>query len=343
MKAMSSARADTEMQRLEQLSTWLNDLYPGEVGEILPASEDAGFRRYFRVSIEGVDRIVMDAPPERENCRPFLRVGEIFRAAGVHVPEVYAQDLTQGFLLLSDLGPTTYLDKLNADNADRLFADAIDALIRIQLASQRDALPEYSRELLLREMRLFPEWYIGAHHATPLSAELAADLETVFERIVENNLHQPSVFVHRDYMPRNLMLSQPNPGVLDFQDAVYGPITYDVLSLFKDAFLSWEEERVLNWVKGYWSRASHAGLPVDADFSIFYRDWEWMGVQRHLKVLGIFARLNYRDGKPRYLADAPRFVSYVRQVARRYSELSGLMQVLDALEGEVQQATGHAQ
>ena len=229
--------ANIKMQRLEQLSTWLSYLYPGEVGEILPASEDAGFRRYFRVSIGGINRIVMDAPPERENCRPFLRIGEVFRAAGVHVPEVHAQDLTQGFLLLSDLGPTTYLDKLNADNADRLFTDAIDALIRIQLASRADVLPEYSRELLLREMRLFPEWYIGAQYATSLSPELAADLDVVFERIVENNLRQPRVFVHRDYMPRNLMVSQPNPGVLDFQDAVYGPITYDVLSLFKDAFL----------------------------------------------------------------------------------------------------------
>jgi aminoglycoside/choline kinase family phosphotransferase len=164
----------------------------------------------------------------------------------------------------------------------------------------------------------------------------------VFECIVENNLRQPRVFVHRDYMPRNLMVSEPNPGVLDFQDAVYGPITYDVLSLFKDAFLSWEEERVLEWVKGYWNRARSAGLPVNADFAIFHRDWEWMGVQRHLKVLGIFARLNYRDGKPRYLADTPRFVGYVRQVAGRYSELSALVQVLDALEGKVQQAIGHA-
>lgn len=324
------------MQRLEQLSTWLNELYPDEVSEILPASEDAGFRRYFRVAIGGINRIVMDAPPERENCRPFLRIGELFRAAGVHVPEVYAQDLTQGFLLLSDLGPTTYLDKLDTDNADRLFTDAIDALIRIQLASQTNVLPEYNRELLLREMRLFPEWYIGAQYGATLSPELAADLETVFDRIVENNLQQPRVFVHRDYMPRNLMVSQPNPGVLDFQDAVHGPITYDVLCLFKDAFLSWEEERVLDWVKGYWNRARGASLPVNADFSIFRRDWEWMGVQRHLKVLGIFARLNYRDGKPRYLADAPRFVSYVRQVAGRYSELSALLQVLDALEGKAQ-------
>jgi N-acetylmuramate 1-kinase len=330
------------MQRLEQLSRWLNDLYPGEIGEILPASEDAGFRRYFRVSIAGTNRIVMDAPPEREDCRPFLRVGEIFRAAGVHVPEVCAQDLRQGFLLLSDLGPTTYLDKLNADNADRLFADAIDALIRIQLASEAGALPAYSRELLLREMQLFPDWYIGTHCATSLSAESAAALGTVFERIVENNLRQPSVFVHRDYMPRNLMVSQPNPGVLDFQDAVYGPIAYDVLTLFKDAFLSWEEERVLDWVRGYWNRARRADLPVNADFSVFYRDWEWMGVQRHLKVLGIFARLNYRDGKPRYLADAPRFVGYVREVAGRHSELSALVQVLDALEGKVRPAMGHS-
>jgi N-acetylmuramate 1-kinase len=330
------------MQRLEQLNAWLSDLYPGAVGEIAPASEDAGFRRYFRVPIDGVSRIAMDAPPERQNCRPFLLVAEVFRAAGVHVPQVYAQDLTQGFLLLSDLGPTTYLNVLNSDNADRLYFEAIESLIRIQLASREGVLPDYDDELLMREVRLFPDWYIARHCATTLQPELAASLEKILHRIVEHSLRQPKVFVHRDYMPRNLMMSEPNPGVLDFQDAVYGPVSYDVLSLFKDAFLSWEEERVRDWVIAYWNKAGRAGLPVNADFDSFYRDFEWMGVQRHLKILGLFARLNYRDGKPRYLADAPRFVAYVRQVAGRYDELAPLLQVLDTLEGKVQPAVGYA-
>jgi aminoglycoside/choline kinase family phosphotransferase len=333
---MWRANLDNNMQRMEQLSTWLDGLYPGAVGAIVPASEDAGFRRYFRVPINEASRIVMDAPPDREDCQPFLHVAGLFRAAGVHVPEVYAQDLAQGFLLLSDLGPTTYLDALSADNADQLYQDAIDTLIRVQLASREGVLPDYSRELLTREVRLFPDWYLARHCAAVLTPELGADMERVFERVVEHNLRQPRVFVHRDYMPRNLMVSEPNPGVLDFQDAVYGPITYDVLSLLKDAFLSWEEERVLDWVIRYWEKARRASLPVNTDFAAFYRDFEWMGVQRHLKVLGIFARLNYRDGKPRYLADTPRFVAYVRQVAVRYKELAPLLRVFDALEGKAQ-------
>lgn len=274
----------------------------------------------------------MDAPPEREDCTPFVNVARLMRAAGVHVPEVIAQDLARGFLLLSDLGTTTYLKALDDANADALFADAIRTLIKWQLASKPDLLPPYDETLLQRELDLFPEWYMGRHLGAAPDGAQQTLLRELSARLIEAALAQPKVYVHRDYMPRNLMLSEPNPGVLDFQDAVYGPITYDVVSLFRDAFLSWPEERVLDWTAGYWEAAKSAGLPVDRDFGVFYRDFEWMGLQRHLKVLGIFARIHYRDGKPAYLGDTPRFVQYARSVAGRYAQLSGLSRLLDALE-----------
>lgn len=282
----------------------------------------------------------MDAPPEREDCRPFVRVAALMRAAGLNVPEVLAQDLDRGFLLLSDLGATTYLKALNEANADELFGDAIDALLRLQIASRPGVLPAYDEALLQRELALFPDWYIGRHLGVELSDEQRRVLAEITALIVANNLAQASVFVHRDYMPRNLMLADPNPGVLDFQDAVFGPITYDVASLFKDAFVSWDEERVLDWTVRYWEKAKRAGLPVNADFGEFYRGFEWMGLQRHLKVLGIFARINYRDGKPGYLADAPRFVRYVRAVCRRYSALAPLARLFDQIENR-NAATGY--
>ncbi len=274
----------------------------------------------------------MDAPPESEDCRPFVSVAALMRAAGLNVPEVLAQDLDRGFLLLTDLGATTYLKALNEANADELFGDAIEALLRLQLASRPGVLPAYDEALLQRELALFPEWYIGRHLGVTLSAEQRRALAEITALIVGNNLEQPSVFVHRDYMPRNLMVSDPNPGVLDFQDAVFGPITYDVVSLFKDAFISWDEERVLDWTVRYWEKARRAGLPVNADFGQFYRGFEWMGLQRHLKVLGIFARINYRDGKPGYLADTPRFVGYVRAVCARYAALAPLARLFDQME-----------
>ena len=282
----------------------------------------------------------MDAPPEREDCRPFVRVAALMRSAGLNVPEVLAQDLDRGFLLLSDLGATTYLKALNEANADELFGDAIDALLRLQIASRPGVLPAYDEALLQRELALFPEWYIGRHLGVELSDEQRRVLAEITALIVANNLAQASVFVHRDYMPRNLMLADPNPGVLDFQDAVFGPITYDVASLFKDAFVSWDEERVLDWTVRYWEKAKRAGLPVNADFGEFYRGFEWMGLQRHLKVLGIFARINYRDGKPGYLADAPRFVRYVRAVCGRYSALAPLARLFDQIENR-NAATGY--
>ena len=274
----------------------------------------------------------MDAPPEREDCRQFVSVAEILRNAGVHVPDIVAQDVERGFLLLSDLGHVTYLAALNAQNADRLFRDAVDALIKIQLASRPAVLPPYDRALLEREISLFPEWYVGRHLGTALSVAEFEMFGEVSARVLASNLSQPQVFVHRDYMPRNLMVADPNPGILDFQDAVYGPITYDVVSLFRDAFISWEEERVLDWAARYWDQARRAGLPVAAEFAAFYRELEWMGLQRHLKVLGIFARIRHRDGKAGYVEDTPRFVSYVRAVCRRYRDLAPLLALFDRLE-----------
>ncbi|MCW5604643.1 MAG: phosphotransferase, partial [Burkholderiales bacterium] len=273
-------------RRLEQLQEWLAGRVAADVFSLSPASADASFRRYFRISAGGCTWIAMDAPPEHEDCRPFVHIAALMHAAGLHVPEIYAQDLERGFLLLADLGTTTYLDALNERNADELFRDATNALLKLQLASRPSVLPPYDEALLRREIGLFPEWYVARHLELTLSDAQRQILVQTASTLVSNVLAQPKVYVHRDYMPRNLMISVPNPGVLDFQDAVYGPVTYDLVSLFRDAFVSWEEERVLDWVARYWEKAKRAGLPVDADFADFYRDFEWMGVQRHLKVLG---------------------------------------------------------
>jgi aminoglycoside/choline kinase family phosphotransferase len=237
--------------------------------------------------------------------------------------------------LLSDLGNTTYLQALSAGNADKareLYGAATDALIRIQLASRENELPPYDAALLRRELNLFPEWYIAKHLNHTLDEKQSAKLETVFQRIIQNNLAQPCVYVHRDYHSRNLMVTEPNPGILDFQDAVYGPITYDLASLFKDAYIHWEEEQIIDWLIRYWEKARKAGLPVHDDFSELYRDYEWMGVQRHLKVLGIFARLYHRDGKDGYLKDLPLVMAYLRAACVRYIELKPLLNLLDTLE-----------
>lgn len=280
----------------------------------------------------------MDAPPAQEDCRPFVKVAALMREAGLNVPQVVAQDIERGFLLLSDLGTTTFLNEFTADNPNTLFSDAIDALIKLQCASCRGVLPEYDAALLQRELDLFPDWYVGKHLQTSFTVAQSAAFAGVATLLIDAALAQPAVYVHRDYMPRNLMISTPNPGVLDFQDAVYGPITYDVASLFRDAFVSWPEARELDWVIRYWERAKSAGLPVNADFATFWRDFEWMGLQRHLKVLGIFARINYRDGKPHYLADTPRFINYARRVSARYRELTPLARLLDELEGLARKA-----
>lgn len=343
------------MQRQKQLTDWLSGLYPNEKFTITPASADASFRRYFRATFaDGTTKVVMDAPPEQEDCKPFLHVGNLFEGAGTHVPHVYAQDLMQGFLLLSDLGNTTYLQALNATTARSLYAAATDTLIRIQLASRENELPVYDEVLLRRELNLFPEWYIARHLGVTLTSKQEAKLEEVFVRILANNLAQPRVYVHRDYHSRNLMVvgnSLPtgkeangkgnfllSPGILDFQDAVYGPITYDLASLFKDAYIRWEEEEIMDWLIHYWESARAAGLPVRPDFGEFYRDYEMMGVQRHIKVLGIFARLYHRDGKDGYLKDMPLVMDYLRRACERYIDLKPLLNLLMELEMHAQQA-----
>jgi aminoglycoside/choline kinase family phosphotransferase len=322
--------------RRELLVAWLQSLAPQldlDVASLQPASADASFRRYFRLNAGARTLVVMDAPPAREDVRPFLQVARLLRDAGLNAPEAVAVNETEGLLLLTDLGRRTYLDVLDESNAPQLFSDAIDALVRWQLATRPQVLPPYDEALLRRELQLFPDWYVARHLGHALTPAQHAVLAAMFDRIVAANLAQPTVYVHRDYMPRNLMIAPDNPGILDFQDAVQGPISYDLASLFRDAFISWDEERVIDWSIRYWERARRAGLPVAPDFGAFWRDFEWMGLQRHLKVLGIFARINYRDGKPHYLSDTPRFVRYVRGVTRRYDELAPLARLFDELEG----------
>ena len=335
VKSHNSAHRATHLvdARLAALRRWLAGPLAGPHFSLAPASADASFRRYFRATLaDGRSYVAMDAPPDQEDCGRFVHVAGLLRAAGVHAPLVHAQDLAQGFLLLEDLGRSTYLDALNQDNAGALMRDATAALIKWQLATRPGELPPYDEPLLRREMALFPEWYAERHLARPFSRAQAAAFDSVCALLVASALAQPAVYVHRDYMPRNLMLSEPSPGVLDFQDAVIGPITYDIASLMRDAFLSWDEERVLDWTVRYWEGAKQARLPVQADFADFWRAFEWMGLQRHLKVLGIFARLTHRDGKEKYAADTPRFVGYARDVARRYNALAPLARLLDELE-----------
>jgi hypothetical protein len=320
------------VNRSALLERWLTERFGAGSYTYAPASEDASFRRYFRVSAGARSFIVMDAPPEHEDCRPFLMVARLFADAGVHVPAVLDENLREGLLLLSDLGNRTYLQALGPATASALYADANDALIKLQLASRAGVLPEYDRALLLRELRLFPDWYVARHLGITLTPAQDQVLAGAFELILANNLAQPRVYVHRDYHSRNLMVSEPNPGILDFQDAVHGPITYDLASLYRDAYIGWDEQRQLDWVIRYWENARKARLPVDADFSAFYRDFELMGAQRQIKVLGIFARLFHRDGKSGYLKDMPLVMSYLRKVCERYHDLNPLLKLLDELE-----------
>ena len=333
----------TAADRLAALDAWLASTLAGRAYTLAPASADASFRRYFRVSLEREAHgartlIAMDAPPPMEDCRPYVRVAKLLVDAGVNAPRVLAQDLDRGFLLLTDLGARTYLDALDDSTAHALYLDAIDALVRWQAASREGELPPYDEALLRRELDLFPDWYLAKHLGVAVDARARETLERVFALVLANNLAQPRVYVHRDYHSRNLMVSDPNPGVLDFQDAVFGPITYDLVSLLRDAYVAWDEERQIDWAVRYWERARRAGLPVDADFGAFWRDFEWMGVQRQLKVLGIFARLSHRDGKDGYLADMPRVMAYLRGACRRYSALDPLLALLDAIEGRTNTA-----
>jgi aminoglycoside/choline kinase family phosphotransferase len=328
--------------RMAALVRWLLGLEPSRAMRpetLRPASSDASFRRYFRIDTasDGGTLIIMDAPPEFEDVRAFVAVAELLARARICVPVVLAHDSEQGFVLLSDLGSTTYLNCLTAENADGLYRDACGALIRIQTLPPAGQLPDYDRSQLNRELQLFPDWYLGRHRGYALSDLERGVLATAFGALCDRALAQPRVIVHRDYHSRNLMLQEGaaatnNPGILDFQDAVVGPITYDLVSLLRDAYIAWDEERILDWAVRYWEGARRAGLPVASDFGEFWRDFEWMGLQRHLKVLGIFARLHYRDGKDNYLKDLPLVLHYTRSVAARYREFFPLLRILDSVE-----------
>ncbi|HEV8255835.1 MAG TPA: phosphotransferase [Casimicrobiaceae bacterium] len=337
------ANADAADGRLDALRVWLAGAIPAPVTAVEPASVDASFRRYFRITIATAiavpDRaervrtlIAMDAPPPQEDCRPYVTAARLLVAAGVHAPAVLAMDFERGFLLLTDLGTRTYLDALDATTATALYGDASAALVRWQLASRDGVLPRYDEALLRRELDLFPDWYVAKHLGVALTAAQKATLDKAFRKILDNNLAQATVFVHRDYHSRNLMVTEPNPGVLDFQGAVYGPITYDLVSLLRDAYIEWDEERQIDWAVRHWEKARGAGLPVGEDFAGFWRDFEWMGVQRQLKVLGIFARLHHRDGKDGYLKEMPRVMRYLRGACARYRELGPLLRLLDELQ-----------
>ena len=321
--------------RAQAACEWARAALREPTARLAPASADASFRRYFRLSLGERSWVLMDAPPEREDCKPFLRVAALLREAGLQGPEILAQDLERGFLLLSDLGRHTYLQLFDAGLAagetDRLMRDAIAALVRWQASSRSGVLPPYDRALLQRELDLFPDWYVARHLQRELTPAQRRTWATVCQQLIDSALAQPTVYVHRDYMPRNLMRATPNPGILDFQDAVEGPITYDLISLFKDAFWSWPAPQIDGWIAHYRDLAAAAGLPLRADAAEFRREADWMGLQRHLKVIGIFARICYRDGKPHYLADVPRFIGYVREVASQYAALAPLISLFDEL------------
>jgi hypothetical protein len=341
----NSSTSSSADARLAQLNDWLASTGLVEVGTGRPASIDASFRRYFRYDVVpamqdklGATLVAMDAPPERENVPAFIHVQGLLFDAGVTVPAIAARNVEQGFLLLGDLGNTTYLSRLDSDNAAFMYSDAVDALLKFQMASQPGVLPEFDRAFILRELNIFPEWYLNRHLGVTLDDKQQAQLDKVFEAIASNVLAQQQVFMHRDFHSRNLMfLDHGNPGVLDFQDAVYGPVTYDLASLLRDAYIQWDEEIVLDWVVRYWQSAKGAGLPVNPDIDAFYRDFEFMAMQRHLKILGIFCRLNYRDGKSHYMGDLPTVLDYVRKTANRYTELKPLLRLLDALEDKAPQ------
>ena len=314
-------------ERRASLQRWAGEQLGWSNIELTPASIDASFRRYFRVEHDGSSYILMDAPPDKEDCAPFIHVSRLLLELGLHVPEVMAED-PRGFLLLSDLGHRQYLDELNEYTVDRLYGDALGALATLQSCAAADCgLPAYDRDLLLFEMSLFRDWLVGTHLGIKLDDSQQAGLSEVFDALVDNALDQPAVCVHRDYHSRNLMVSDyHNPGILDYQDAVIGPMTYDLVSLLRDCYISWPRERVEDWALGYYELAIQTGIlrPGLADERRFLRWFDWMGVQRHLKAAGIFARLNHRDDKPGYLEDIPRTLGYVQDVCARYPELEGL-------------------
>ncbi|MCD0503220.1 aminoglycoside phosphotransferase family protein [Bordetella petrii] len=329
--------------RLAQVHAWLRTL-PAALelapDTLRPASSDASFRRYFRLQCGIGTAIVMDAPPPHEDVGPFLQVGDLLREVGLNVPRILAQDAPQGLLLLSDLGHDTYYQRIQDGLPDAqlqsLYRDALAALVRMQQA-RTDGLPAYDSPRLAAELELFPEWYVARHHGLQLDDKTAAALQHIFGLLTQANAAQRTVLVHRDFHSPNLMVCDnpaygPNPGVLDFQDALAGPITYDLASLVTDARTTWEETQQLDWAVRYWQLAREAGLPVDSDFAVFHQAYEWMSLQRNLRILGVFARLNHRDGKPAYLAHLPRVNGYVRQVAQRYGVFTPLLRLLDKLD-----------
>lgn len=327
--------------RLALLIDWITTLsdFGLQPDTMRPASADASFRRYFRIDgKDGQTYILMDAPPPQEDVRPFIQIAELLANCGVTVPRVFASHVEQGFLLLTDLGSVMYSQLLNHDTAQKLYMDAIDSLLQIQTHSQPDGLPEFDRAWQLKELQIFPEWYVAKHLGAELTPARQAQIDHVFEQILANTMAQPQVTMHRDYHSRNLMVMvEGNPGIIDFQGAMRGPITYDLVSLLRDAYIEWDEEQVLDWAIRYWERARHAGLPVPHDVDSFYRDFEIMGLQRHLKILGLFCRLAYRDGKKHYLADLPLVLAYVRKTARRYTNLAPLIRLLDELDDRAPQ------
>ncbi|WP_353958788.1 aminoglycoside phosphotransferase family protein [Zwartia panacis] len=345
---MSTSSSDSRMTRLLE---WIQTC-PSSLGldpaSIAPASSDASFRRYFRINAAQGTLVVMDAPPPQEDCKPFVDVAQRLSTVGLNVPRILAQDLTQGFLLLSDLGPTTYYDCIQAGLDDatlqKIYREALAALVQMQSASAA-GLPVYDVARLKDELGLFVEWYVTVHCKVTLSPEALKGLDQVFDLLANRNAAQPRVLVHRDFHSPNLMRCErpehgANPGILDFQDAVSGPITYDLASLVMDARTTWEEPQQLDWAIRYWELARKHGLPVPTDFADFHQDYEWMGLQRNLRILGVFARLNHRDGKSGYLAHIPRVNQYVRQVAGRYLAFKPLLRVLDELD-QVQTKVGY--
>lgn len=332
------------MQRQTELKKWLETVYPDQPFELSFAAADADFRRYFRATFsDGHTVVCMDAPPDKMSVAPYLKVQKLFHM--VNVPQVLHVDETQGFMVLNDLGSTTFLTAMTQEKNEAahkaLLLEAMGELIELQLASRSGVLPEYDREVMLREINLFPEWFVAKELGRELNFKQHRLWQQTVDTLLPPLLAQPKVYVHRDYIVRNLMLQEGRPGVLDFQDALYGPISYDLVSLLRDAFIGWDEEFVLDLVIRYWEQARAAGLPVPPEFDEFYRWFEWMGVQRHLKVAGIFARLYHRDGKDKYRPEIPRFLNYLRRVSRRYQDLAPLYALLVDLVGDEELETGY--
>lgn len=340
---MPSAPNPGSDPRMAALDAWLASLAPVhqlEINTLQAASSDASFRRYFRLKAGKRTVVVMDAPPPHEDCRPFVHAAGLLSEAGINVPAILAQDIQQGFLLLSDLGPRTYYQAIQAGLDDaalqRAYREALGSLVRMQQAATT-GLPAYDETRLLEELALFPEWYAARHCKAELDADERNVLQDAFRLLARDNAAQPAVFVHRDFHSPNLMLCDrdeygPNPGVIDFQDALRGPLTYDLASLVMDARTTWEEPQQLDWAIRYWEAARAAGLPVPVDFADLHRAYEWMGLQRNLRILGVFARLSHRDGKHHYIDHMPRVNAYVRQVAGRYAVFGPLLRLLDRLD-----------